>query len=307
MLLRNVHLASVWAEQAIRKATASLTEGGGGSSSSTTTATALHPSFRAILTIEVPMLMVSSPPNMNSTTSPQPTIMPKIPEQLLQESSKALLETPTGLRNALIRSALSLGSMNDNKIERASSSSLLLNPSLRDRLLPLIVWVHATLIERRRFVPAGCGWSKSYDFCDADLTCALATVDTLVSQQGLTLLPSTTKQAKAAILSELSFLLLQAVHGARLETGTDAMDFKAILDRVFTAAAIEDKSSYSLSADASVCATTAASVEVSLVTWATSVVPDMTKPSVIGLLNTAEEGLLKAEAVVLIRRVESMI
>jgi len=76
--------------------------------------------------------------------------MPKIPEQLLQESSKALLETPTGLRNALIRSAMSLGSMNDNKMERALSSSLLLHPSLRDRLLPLIVWVHATLIEKRK-------------------------------------------------------------------------------------------------------------------------------------------------------------
>jgi dynein heavy chain 1 len=285
---------------------ASLTEGGSSSSSTTTATATLHPSFRAILTIEVPMLMVSSG-NMNSTTSPQETIMPKIPEQLLQESSKALLETPTGLRNALIRSALSLDSMNDNKMERASSSPSLLHPSLRDRLLPLIVWVHATLIERRRFVPAGCGWSKSYDFCDADLTCALATVDTLVSQQGLVLLPSTTRQAKAAILGELSFLLLQAVHGARLETDADAVEFKAILDRVFKTAAIEDKSSYSLSADAAVCATTAASGDVSLVSWATSVVPDITKPSVIGLLNTAEEGLLKAEAVVLIRRVEAMI
>jgi hypothetical protein len=290
VLLRNVHLASVWAEQALRKAMASLIEGEGSGSGSTIV---IHPTFRAILTIEVPMLLVSK------SSSSQVSSMPRIPEQLLQESSKALIETPTGLRNALIRSALSLNSLTQKKEKPSSLETF----SLRDRLLQLIVWVHATLLERRRFVAAGCGWSKSYDFCDADLTCALATVDTIISQQGLTALP-TTIQAREAILKELSFMLLQAVHGARLETDTDALEFKNILDRVFVAAAIEDKSTHSLSADTTVRATL--SSELSLLAWAESVVLDNVKPSVVGLMDNAEEGLLKTEAEHLLNKVETL-
>jgi dynein heavy chain 1 len=290
VLLRNVHLASVWAEQALRKAMASLIEGEGSGSGSTIV---IHPTFRAILTIEVPILLVSK------SSSSQVSSMPRIPEQLLQESSKALIETPTGLRNALIRSALSLNSLTQKKEKPSSLETF----SLRDRLLQLIVWVHATLLERRRFVAAGCGWSKSYDFCDADLTCALATVDTIISQQGLTALP-TTIQAREAILKELSFMLLQAVHGARLETDTDALEFKNILDRVFVAAAIEDKSTHSLSADTAVRATL--SSELSLLAWAESVVLDNVKPSVVGLMDNAEEGLLKTEAKHLLNKVETL-
>jgi hypothetical protein len=212
--------------------------------------------------------------------------MPKIPEQLLQESSKALIETSTGLRNALIQCAKSISSINNLKTIKSS---------LRDRILPLIVWLHATLIERRRFVASGCGWSKVYDFCDADLTFTVATLDSLISQQGGNL-TRLTKQSQEGLLNELSFLILQAIQGARLETELDVLELQAILDRVFKPAALEEKSTYSLSADVTIQATTSSISDDSLVTWAENVVSNSVQPSVIGLSNKAELGLLISES-----------
>ena len=48
-------------------------------------------------------------------------------------------------------------------------------PNERSRLYFLLAWFHAVIQERLRYVPLG--WSKHYEFTEADLKCALDTID----------------------------------------------------------------------------------------------------------------------------------
>ena len=59
----------------------------------------------------------------------------------------------------------------------SSFSSLRMNkiPNERSRLYFLLAWFHAIIQERLRYVPLG--WSKHYEFTEADLKCALDTID----------------------------------------------------------------------------------------------------------------------------------
>jgi dynein heavy chain 1, cytosolic len=51
-------------------------------------------------------------------------------------------------------------------------------PGERARIYFLLAWMHAVVQERLRYVPLG--WSKKYEFGEADLRSALETIDTWV-------------------------------------------------------------------------------------------------------------------------------
>ena len=48
-------------------------------------------------------------------------------------------------------------------------------PHERSRIYFLLAWMHAVVQERLRYVPQG--WSKKYEFGDADLRSAMDTID----------------------------------------------------------------------------------------------------------------------------------
>ena len=93
-----------------------------------------HPEFRLFLTAE---------------------IHPKLPSNLLRLSHVIALEPPAGIKASLQRS---LRSMPEARMNKA--------PAERSRLYFLLAWCHATILERLQFAPVG--WSKTYEFSDAD-------------------------------------------------------------------------------------------------------------------------------------------
>ncbi|KAJ3351758.1 hypothetical protein GGF32_004086 [Allomyces javanicus] len=103
-----------------------------------------HPSFRLFLTTET---------------------NPCVPVNLLRQSRIFMFESPPGVRANLLDSLNSIKSM----------PTLIKGPSEKARLYFLVSWLHAVLQERLRYVPLG--WSKTYEFNDADMECALFTLD----------------------------------------------------------------------------------------------------------------------------------
>jgi len=103
-----------------------------------------HPDFRIFITSE-----------MN----------PKLPTSLLRMSDVILAEAPTGVKATLSRFFSSIPT------ERFSQP-------VKNRLYLVLGWVHAVIQERLRYVPAG--WSKRYEFTEADATHALDVIDSLV-------------------------------------------------------------------------------------------------------------------------------
>ena len=97
-----------------------------------------HTDFRLFLTCEV-------------TTT--------LPTSLLRSSDMVLVEAPTGVKSALQRFFVATEGL--CKAPR---------PVERGRLFALLAWFNAIVQERLRYVPVG--WTKRYDFSEADTRCA---------------------------------------------------------------------------------------------------------------------------------------
>jgi dynein heavy chain 1 len=90
---------------------------------------------------------------------------PKIPANVLRISRKFVFELPAGIKHSLIRSY-------NNVLLPARSEK---PPLERCRLHFLLAWFHAVIGERLRYVPIG--WSKYYEFNEADQRCAMDALD----------------------------------------------------------------------------------------------------------------------------------
>ncbi|ORZ40908.1 dynein heavy chain [Catenaria anguillulae PL171] len=90
---------------------------------------------------------------------------PRVPVNLLRQSRIFMFESPPGIKANLLESLNSIKSM----------PNLSRGPAEKARLYFLISWLHALLQERLRYVPLG--WSKLYEFNDADMECAMFTID----------------------------------------------------------------------------------------------------------------------------------
>lgn len=55
-------------------------------------------------------------------------------------------------------------------------------PVERARLYFILTWIHAVILERLRFTPLG--WTKKYEFNEADQRCALETIDETINLMG---------------------------------------------------------------------------------------------------------------------------
>ena len=95
-------------------------------------------------------------------------INPKLPVNLLRNSRVFVYEPAAGVKSNMFRTLSSIPP------EKMSAQ-----PAERARVYILLAWVHAVVQERLRYVPLG--WSKRYEFNDADLRSALDTVDTWIN------------------------------------------------------------------------------------------------------------------------------
>ena len=147
-------------------------------------------------------------------------ISPKLPPSLLRLCYTLVFETPTGVRASLLHSlsAVPEESMNAKPVERC-------------RVCFLLLWLHAVVEERLRYVPVG--WTKPYEFNESDLKCSLEAIDRWVSAaaRGLPHMDPERLNWKA-----LQSLLSQSFYGGRVDNAFDDLLLRTLIERLFVPA-----------------------------------------------------------------------
>lgn len=89
----------------------------------------------------------------------------KIPTTLLRQSAKAIFELPEGIKSNVYRNLQ--GVFTEDKFNK--------EPKERGQIYFQITWLHAVIMERLRYTPIG--WSKRYEFSEADLKSTIEIID----------------------------------------------------------------------------------------------------------------------------------
>lgn len=127
-----------------------------------------------------------------------------------------MFEPPAGLKASMQRSYAQM-----IPYQRAERNPV----AARARLHFLLAFLHAVILERKRYIPFG--WSKHYEFSDADQQCALETVD-----QWIDISATGSWQPRSEALPEMldpkkipfqaiRTLLRDTVYGGRLDNEVD--------------------------------------------------------------------------------------
>ena len=118
-------------------------------------------------------------PNENFRLFLTMEIHPKVPSTLVRISNTFVFEPPAGIKASMIRSFKTV--LSQERTDRA--------PTERARLHFILSWFHAVLGERLRYTPIG--WTKIYEFGEADQRCTLDSIDQWIDSvsKGMTNLP----------------------------------------------------------------------------------------------------------------------
>ncbi|CAM0135389.1 unnamed protein product [Umbelopsis sp. WA50703] len=143
---------------------------------------------------------------------------PKVPVNLLRLSRVLMFEPPPGIKANL-----------QDSLRGISAAKASKGPAERSRLYFLLSWLHAVVQERLRYVPLG--WSKSYEFNDADLDCAFTTIDNWLDSAA---------NGRANISPEkipwqaIGTLFKESVYGGRVDNDSDQDILNSFVDTLFT-------------------------------------------------------------------------
>ena len=151
---------------------------------------------------------------------------PRIPPNLIRLSRVYVFEPPSGLRASLRRSFAQV--LPPERTDR--------QPVERCRLHFLLAFLHAIVLERLRFFPVG--WSKKYEFGDADKMCSRDVVDAWVdsvSNHGQLSNISPDKIPWDALRSILS----ESIYGGRVDNEFDHAVLKTFINHLFRAESFE--------------------------------------------------------------------
>jgi dynein heavy chain 1 len=145
-------------------------------------------------------------------------IHPKLPANLLRMSQVFVFEPPPGIKANL-----------QHTFANVPASRMDKNPVERSRLYFLLAWFHAVIQERLRYAPLG--WTKLFEFNDADQRVAYDTLDYWIDSAA---------QGKSNVAPEkipwvaLRTLLAQAVYGGKVDTAFDNRLLYSFLEQLFT-------------------------------------------------------------------------
>jgi len=145
---------------------------------------------------------------------------PKIPANLIRLSRVYVFEPPSGVKASLQRSFTQ--TLVSEKTDRP--------PVERCRLHFLLAFLHAVVLERLRFFPVG--WSKKYEFSDADQACGRDVIDAWVdsvTNSGQLSNISPDKIPWDAIQSVLS----EAIYGGRIDNEFDHVILRSFIRHLF--------------------------------------------------------------------------
>eukprot|EP00760_Papus_ankaliazontas_P026596 PhM_4_TR3054/c0_g1_i1/m.97841/K10413/DYNC1H; dynein heavy chain 1, cytosolic len=141
-------------------------------------------------------------------------VNPKLPSNLIVRSIKLVFEPPPGVRSNLSRTF--------NKEAKLGGAVE------KNRVVFLVGWLHAVVLERRRYLPLG--WSKAYEFGEADYHRAVEMVSTWIdwTAQGRGNVASTQLPWKA-----MRFLLSQTIYGGRIDNPFDQVLLDTFVQYLF--------------------------------------------------------------------------
>ncbi|KAL8271990.1 hypothetical protein Esti_004114 [Eimeria stiedai] len=207
VLLKNVHLSLNWLHDLEKK----LHRG------------QAHANFRLFLTMEY---------------------NPKVPATLVRVSCTFVFEPPVGIKASLYRSyAMLFGASGMRGMSARTSASpqpVQAPAAARCRLQFLLAFLHAVILERRRYTPVG--WCKQYEFSVADQKCALSIVDSWLSaaaQRGDAV--SDHVAPERLPWTAIRALITQVCYGGRLDNAVDERVLWSFVEHLFRPEAFESQ------------------------------------------------------------------
>ena len=166
---------------------------------------------------EVEQKIFRSNPNANFRLFMTMEFSDKIPNTLLRQSLKFIFELPDGVKASINRTY--------GSVMTAARSDK--DPIERSRLHFLLAWLHSVILERMRYNPIG--WSKGYEFNEADLRCAMDLVDEYVDSQGSRRNLPIDKIPWDAIRS----VLINNIYGGKIDNDYDTLILKSLVEQYF--------------------------------------------------------------------------
>ncbi|CAM4781010.1 unnamed protein product [Rotaria magnacalcarata] len=142
----------------------------------------------------------------------------KFPTILLQSSIKVTYEAPPGIKRNLLRT-----------FEIWTPEEFGKGSVARSQILFILAWFHAIVQERRKYIPQG--WTKFYEFSQADLRASYEIIHRLCERAG--------RQSSGEIQwNYIHGLFDQAIYGGRVDNPTDTDVLRSYLVQYFNAAMI---------------------------------------------------------------------
>ncbi|TRY53342.1 Dynein heavy chain [Cryptosporidium tyzzeri] len=188
--------------------------------------------FRLFLATELPKKILNPShkdsvigASFNTSDSSSGSLSPLgISFNLIRISMTIVLESPVGLKAALQRaSEITIKTVDDSQ----SSSTI------RIKLYFLLAFLHSVILERKRYTPLG--WTKFYDFSEADLQCCI----NIVNQWTITNISGDPEQIPWEAVRKL---VLQVAYGGRLDNIVDKQILYILIDEILSSKSFEDGS-----------------------------------------------------------------
>jgi dynein heavy chain 1 len=168
--------------------------------------------------IEIEQKIFRATPNPNFRLFLTMEFSDRIPNTLLRQSLKFIFELPDGVKSSIKRIYGTVFTSERSDVE----------PIERSRLHFLLGWLHAVILERMRYKPIG--WSKGYEFNEADLRCALDLVDEYIDIQGKKHNLPIDKIPWEAIRS----VLINNIYGGKIDNDYDSKILKSLVEQFFS-------------------------------------------------------------------------
>ncbi|GEM09361.1 cytoplasmic dynein heavy chain 1 [Rhodotorula toruloides] len=215
---------------------------------------------------------------------------PAIPANILRQGRILMNEPPPGIRANILDSLRTL-----------NSARLANGPAEKTRLYFLVAWFHAVVQERLRYVPLG--WSKVFEFNDADQDAALNTIDAWL----LSAAKGRTNIDPAAIpWQAIRSLVRETVYGGKIDTEFDQSLLDSFVETLFSPRAYEVNFELVSSSENEAGLTMPDAVHLDqFLEWA-SQLPEQEPPSYLALPPTAERVIAAAQASSLLTRLVKM-
>ena len=143
---------------------------------------------------------------------------PSVPANLVRMSRTAIFEPPSGIKASMRRIFAALPR---KRVDRA--------PAERSRLYFLLAWLHSVVLERLRYAPVG--WTKRFEFSEADQRCAMDVIDEWVDKVARGRLNVRPEELP---WDAIRTTIEKVIYGGRIDNAYDHERLRAFVAKLFT-------------------------------------------------------------------------